>query len=225
MKVGIVGCGEISPVHAGAWVNLKKCELVSACDLVKSRAEKLAAKFQIPRIYTDFSSMLKEENLDIVDITTSPQVHAPLAIEALNAGCNVLAEKPMCMTVKEADQMIEAAKRNNRKLGIIHSFLFTPGIQKALKQVRQGKIGDLLWVDTVISIKSLLDWVNAPGFPQWYSKLPGGIFGEIIPHGLYIQLAFLGSPRKTLGMTRKAQNADDLIPFSQLQGVLFQPGF
>jgi len=220
VKVGIVGCGEVSKVHIEALKDTEKCMVVSVCDLIKSKAEALAKRYSIPHTYTDLSLMLQKEKLDLIHIVTPPQVHARLAIEAMNARCNVLVEKPMCMTVREADQMINAAKRNNVKLGVVHSFLFTPGIRKALKSVRQGEIGDLLWADTVISIKSLLDWVNAPGFPMWYAKLPGGLFGEIIPHGLYVQLAFLGNVRKIFGVTKKIEKPSELVPFSELQVLM-----
>ena len=217
MKFGIVGCGEVSPVHVSAIQKTKKAEIVSVCDLVKERAENIAKQFGIPRVYTDFSEMLEKEKLDVVDVVTSPQTHSFLAIKAMNAGCNVMVEKPMCMNVEEADKMIKAAKENNVKLGVIHSFLFTPPIRKALENVKEGKIGKLLWTDTVVSIKSLLKWQNAVGFPDWYRTLPGGLFGEILPHGLYVQLAFLGKVKRVIGVTRNFENATDLIPFSEIQ--------
>jgi len=217
MKFGIVGCGEVSSVHVNAILKTKKAEIVSACDLVKERAENIAKTYRIPRVYTDFSEMLEKEELDVVDVVTSPQTHAALAIKAMNAGCNVMVEKPMCMTVEEADAMIEAANQNNVKLGVIHSFLFTPPIRKALEQVKTGKIGKLLWTDTFVSIQSLLKWQNAVGFPDWYRTLSGRLFGEIIPHGLYVQLAFLGKIKRVFGVTRNFENATDLVPFSEIQ--------
>jgi predicted dehydrogenase len=220
MNVGIVGCGEISKVHADAIMETKKCTIVSVCDLKEERAAALAKKYSVPKIYTDFSKMLQEENLDIVHVTTPPQVHEHMCIEAMDSGCNVLVEKPMCMTIKEADNMIEAAKRNAVKLGVVHSFLFTPAISNALKMVENGEIGDLLWADTVVSINSLVKWQNARGFPTWYYTLQGGLFGEIIPHGLYIQLGFLGKLDRIFGITRKSQESSKLVPFSEIQVLM-----
>ena len=217
MDFGIVGCGEISSIHANAILDTKKANIVSVCDLVEDRATKLARRFGIPKVYTDFAEMLQKEKLDVVDVVTPPQVHATLSVKAMEAGCNVIVEKPMCMTVEEADEMIKTAEQNNVKLGVIHSFLFTPAIQKALRKVKNGEIGNLLWTDTMVSIKSLLKWQNAIGFPEWYKGLPGGLFGEIIPHGLYVQLAFLGKVKKVFGITKSAGNATDLVPFSDLQ--------
>lgn len=216
MRVGIVGCGEISRVHVQALQKSRSCNVVGACDLIEDKAKSLAARYGIPRAYTDFSEMLRNEKLEMVDITTPPQVHEHLAVEAMNAGCHVLTEKPMCMTVQEADRMIEASKQNNVKLGVVHSFLFNPAIRRALIGVKKGEIGNLLWVDTVISINSLLKWKDVPGFPKWYYSLSGGLFGEIIPHGIYVQLAFLGNIRKAFGVARRNGKESKLVPFTDL---------
>lgn len=214
LNVGIVGCGEISRIHLKSLLEVKKCRVISVCDIDKDRAMTLASEYKIPKVYTDLSSMLKEKKFDIIDVLTPPQAHASLSIEAMNAGCHVLVEKPMSITLQEADQMIEAAKHNNVKLGVSHSFLFSPAIRQALEIVRQGKIGDLIWVDTLLSVHP------SPDAPRWFYTLPGGVFGELIPHGLYVQLAFLGKVKRVIGITRKVERPSELAPFSELQVVM-----
>ena len=220
MNVGIVGCGLISRTHVKSLLEIEKCKIVSVCDLIEDKASALAREYNIPGVYTDFSLMLQKEKLDVVHVLTPPQAHAPLAIEAINAGCHVLVEKPMCMTVKEADEMIETAKRNDVKLGVIHSFLFTPAIRESLDAVRKGEIGEPLCVDTIASIYPLLGW---PRYERWYHTLQGGLFGEIMPHALYVQLAFLGKIEKIFGVARQTGEVSDLLPFSELQ-VLMKSG-
>ena len=214
-RIGIVGCGNIAPTHIKALQNIKKYNVVSVCDISKEKAEVLANKYNIPKAYTDFSLMLQQEKLDIVDILTPPQVHAAQSIEAMEAGCHVVVEKPMCESVEEADQMIKAAKINNVKLSVVHSFLFTPGIRKALNAVKQGKIGDLLWVDTIVSIYPLLKWKKYM-YKTWYEDLHGGVFGEIIPHGLYTQLGFLGNVKNLSCIAKKSEQDSTLTPFSEM---------
>lgn len=222
MRVGVVGCGRVSRVHVKSLIQTGKCRVVSVCDLDNDRATALAKEYGIPRVYTDFSSMLRKEKLDIVHVLTPPQIHAPLSIEAMDAGCHVLVEKPMCMTVNEADEMIEASRRNDVKLGGVHSFLFTPAIKEALNVVKEGEIGDLLWVDTLVSLYPLLGWNNGKTrhYASWYYTLQGALFGEIIPHGLYVQLAFLGKIKKIFGLTRKMGEASELLPFSDIQAIM-----
>lgn len=180
MRVGILGCGGVSRVHVKSLIQTGKCRVVSVCDLNKDRAVALANEYGIPRFYTDFSSMLRKEKLDIVHVLTPPQVHAPQSIEAMSAGCHVQVEKPMCMTVTEADQMIEASRHNDVKLGVIHSYLFTPAIKEALNAVKKGELGDLLRVDTLVSLYPLLGWNNGKTeqYPSWYYTLQEALFGE-----------------------------------------------
>ena len=222
MRVGIVGCGGVSNVHVKSLIATGKCSVVSVCDLNKDRALALAKKYGIPNVYTDFSLMLEKEKLDIVHVLVPPQAHAPLSIKAMDAGCHVLVEKPMCMTVEEADQMIEASRRNGVKLGVVHSYLFTPAIREALAAVKRGEIGDLLWVDTVVSLYPLLGWNKGKteNYASWYYTLQGALFGEILPHGLYVQLAFLGKIRKIFGLTRKVGDTSELLPFSEVHAIM-----
>jgi predicted dehydrogenase len=216
MNIGIVGCGYVSKVHLDAIRENSNCKIVSLCDLDEKRAKELASSYNVQKVYTDFSQMLQKENLDIVHVLTPPQTHESLSIKAMEAGCNVLVEKPMCVTVEEAENMIKAAKQNNVILGVVHSFLFNPAISRALAAVNQKEIGELLWVDTQISIHSLLRWADKPGFPTWYQTLPGGLFGEIIPHGIYVQLAFLGKIKNALGYVTKRGVTSELVPYSEL---------
>jgi len=106
---------------------------------------------------------------------------------------------------------------------VCHAFLFTPPLRKALVAVKRGEIGELVWVDTVVSLNPLLEYERLsqfPDFPKWFSSLPGGLFGEIIPHGLYVQLAFLGRVKSVLVMTRKNEKVSELLPFSDLQVLM-----
>lgn len=222
LNVGIVGCGGISNVHARSIIATKKCTIVSACDLSKEHAEAFAKKFGVPGVYTDFSEMLKKEKLDILHVLTPPQAHAALTVEALNAGVHCLVEKPFCMTVAEADKMIEARDKNKVTLGVIHSYIFTPAIREALKIVRAGEIGDILAVDTIFSLYSSLGYTR---HPRWYYTLQGAYFGEFVPHGLYTQLAFMGKIKKIFGITRpfakrEISEPPELVPFSDLEIIM-----
>ena len=73
MNIGIAGCGGVSRVHVKSLIQTRKCRVVSVCDLSKERAVALANEYGIPRVYTNFSSMLQKEKLDIVHVLTPPQ--------------------------------------------------------------------------------------------------------------------------------------------------------
>lgn len=213
--MGIVGCGVISHVHLQALKKIDDCKIVCVCDLDKDKASNVAETYNIPNVYQNLSDMLKREKLDMVEVLTNPQSHASLCVQALEAGVNVLVEKPMCINLREADQMIETAKNSKVKLGVIHSFLFIPAIQDALNVVKKAKTGDLLRADVTVS----LNWIGGTQ-PTWMHKLPGGLFGEIIPHGFYLLLAFTGRVSDVHCMIRGHKDSSGLIPFSDLHALV-----
>ena len=184
LKVGIVGGGHIvNHRHIPVFKKLKDVEIFAVCDKEEAFAKRTAQQFGIGKYFTSLSEMLKEE-IDIVDICTPPRTHYSLAIEALEAGRHVLAEKPLAMTVKEVDDMIDVSKRKNVKLCVVHQNLFNPAVQKAKRLVESGQVGKIISVDvgTLVRKENYM-CVNEK---HWCHKLPGGIFFELLPHPVYL---------------------------------------
>ena len=194
LKVGIVGCGLIAKArHIPAYKRMKKSvELSAVCDLNEKLAMETAKEFRIANAYSNVSEMLSKEDLDIVDICVPPQVHAPVAVEAIEKGCHVIMEKPMALKTSDCDQMIEVARKHKVKLCVIHNNLFHPPFLKAKKLVADGAIGDFVGMRIFLSTPrhDMIDLKD-----HWYHKLPGGVIGETGPHMAYMSLAFLKKVR------------------------------
>jgi len=191
LRVALVGCGAITQArHIPSLLKIRGVELVATCDKDEELAKRVAERCHSNKYYADLSQMLNREQLDVIDISTPPNTHATLAIEAMDAGCHVLVEKPMALSVKEADEMVSASKRNQVKLCVVHSNLFDPMAMRAKSIISQGGIGDLTGMDIVFSIAKDTDWLANKD--HWYRKLPGGAFGELLPHPIYMAMAFLG---------------------------------
>lgn len=194
LRVGIVGCGGVAQgMHIPGFMRLKKDVIMQAvCDKNENLAKEIAAKYHIPKAYTELSDMLSAENLDITDICTPPQIHAPLAVEALQHGCHVLMEKPMALKTSDCDEMINASNKSGAKLCLIHNQLFTPPFLKARKLVADGAIGEFIGMRLFHS-----DPREAMIMRQdsWLHKLPGGLIGETAPHPVYMSLAFLNKAK------------------------------
>ena len=202
VQVGIVGCGVVAQqCHIPALRKSKGAEIVALCDAKEDLAKSVAKKFNINRYYADFAEMLKTEQLNLVNICAPPRTHATLSIQAMEAGCHVLVEKPMAMSCGEADEMIRASKRNRVKLCVAHNKLFAPVMMKAMSLVSEGIIGDLTGVD----LRELQpkDSDNLMNKDHWYHKLPGGWVGEHLPHAIYLAIAFLGNLEPAAVYTRK----------------------
>jgi UDP-N-acetylglucosamine 3-dehydrogenase len=190
LRVGVIGCGFVaSKWHIPSFMLLKKrlADLV-VCDLNPALSTSVAKQFSLSTSYSSVSEMLKNENLDIVDICTPPHTHASLAIEAMESGCHVLLEKPMALKLSDCDEMIRISKRQSVKLCVIHNELFRPPMIKARELVEKGELGKVLG----------MQWSRFTPREEylareshWIHKLPGGVLGETGPHAVYASLAFL----------------------------------
>jgi len=150
LRVALVGCGAITQArHIPSLLKIRDVELVATCDKDEELAKRVAERCHINKYYADLSQMLNREQLDVIDISTPPNTHATLSIEAMDAGCHVLVEKPMALSVKEADEMVSASKRNQVKLCVAHNNLFDPMVMRAESIISQGGIGDLTGMDIV----------------------------------------------------------------------------
>ena len=148
LKVGLVGLRGIGDQHAGCHSKDPLAKLVAVCDVVKKRADDAAAKYGV-KAYYSLAEMLRNEPLDIVDVTTggyeNGSWHFEPAMEALEAGKHVLVEKPLSNDVHEARQMVAKAAGRNLYLGCNLNHYFTPPAEKAKEYMAQGKVGELVY--------------------------------------------------------------------------------
>lgn len=213
LKVGVVGCGEIAKnVHIPVFKSLKDVEVVAVCDKNKSLVFETSKIFNIPKAYTDIDKMLQVESLDLLSICTPPQTHFNLSIRAMSFGVHVLVEKPMALTLKEAEKMVTVSRKNKVKLCIAHNFLFNPVIQKSKKIVEKGIIGKIINVEVNIFSKISGKLANPN---HWCHHLPGGIIGEYGPHAVYVAQTFLGKIHEIHAVKLKST----VFPFVLADGI------
>jgi len=148
LKVGVVGMRGIGQTHAQCHAMDPLARLVAVCDVVKARADEVAAKHKVKAYYT-LKDMLANEDLDIVDVTTGgPENggwHYEPAMEALDAGRNVLVEKPISNDVEEAREMVAYAQEKDLYLGCNLNHYFTEPARLARQYMDEGKIGEQLY--------------------------------------------------------------------------------
>lgn len=204
LKIGVVGAGHIvKHRHIPIFKKIEGVEVFAVCDKIEAVAQSVARHFGVKHYFTGLSDMLKA-GVDVVDICTPPQSHAALAVEAMEAGCHVLAEKPLGMTVEEVEDMYGVARRKGVKLCVVHQNLFNPAFQKALRLVRAGVVGDVLGVDVGTFVRR--DNYMCLDGEHWCHKLPGGIFFEILPHPVYLLQAFLKNATPSCVLAKRLGN-------------------
>jgi predicted dehydrogenase len=192
INVAIVGCGFVANDHLKAWRKVPQAGIVAVCDLNKTTARSTAELWKIPSYYTSLSELTKSSKINLVDICTPPQTHADLAVQAMKAGFDVLIEKPMTMTVEDAERIVECQKDTHVNAGVIHNWLFDSPVLEADSVVKKGRLGDVVNVE-VEAISTKYDSMTADR-NHWCHSLPGGRFSEMLAHPIYLIRHFLGEP-------------------------------
>lgn len=141
VKVGIVGLGMVCYSHIDAYEAHKDAEVTAVCDLNEAQAKAVAEKYGIRKYYTDYAEMLKDPEVNTVDITTPTFMHSSMVIQAAEAGKNISCEKPFCLTLEEGKAACEAAKKNGVTLMTGESYVFMTSIMKARELIDEGRIG------------------------------------------------------------------------------------
>ena len=146
MKYAIIGCGRISPNHFVAAKN-NGLELVAICDIVPANMEDKKLKFALKdtKQYTDYKEMLAAEQPTLVAICTESGKHAQIALDCIEAGCNVIIEKPIALSLEDADAIIAAGKKKNVKVCACHQNRFNRSIQKVRDALEKDRFGRLFY--------------------------------------------------------------------------------
>ncbi len=136
LRVGIVGCGEIAQVaHLPLLTEMSNFKVTALCDLSEKILAHLGSTYRIQNLYTDYRDLVQRDDVDVVLVSNKD--HAPIAIAAMNAGKHVFNEKPMCFNLEEADQVIEAEKRNQVKFMVGYMKRYDPAFQYALPIIKE----------------------------------------------------------------------------------------
>ena len=183
VRVAVIGLGPIGNRHADLYAEDPVAELVGVCDIRKDRADATAARLGV-RAFYDVPTMLKELAPDMCSVATGGveygSDHYQPTIQALEAGCHVLCEKPICNTIPEAEKMVDVARMHDRCFGIDLNHRFTPAARLARKWVDEGRIGEQLFVNMSM-------WINNPNESSPYYMIKA-----LNPHSVDVMRYFAG---------------------------------
>lgn len=142
VKYAVVGCGSISSVHFKGIHNSKGAELGAVCDIDKTAGDAAAKKYDVP-VYYNIEELLKQEDIDVVNICTPSSLHPEQTIAAANAGKHVLVEKPMAIHLRDISPMIQACKDNNVLLATVFPRRMSPEAIYLREIIKNGDLGEL----------------------------------------------------------------------------------
>ncbi len=148
LRVAILGTGRISDLHALAYLDDERADIVAVCDRSLELAQARGRRWRVPqdRIYSDYHEMLARPDVDMVEILLPHHMHHQATLDAVAAGKHVSVQKPMALTVAQADEMAAAAEAAGVILKVYENFIFYPPVQRAKSLIDNGEIGDLLTI-------------------------------------------------------------------------------
>lgn len=184
IRIGIIGVGQIGKAHVRNYQAIPEAQIVAVCDIREDEAQRVAAEYGIPHVYTDYRQMLQRDDLDSVDVCLHNRLHRPVTIDALEAGKNVYCEKPMSWTYQDAKAMYEAAKTTGKMLHIQLARLYKPETICAKRLIDEGHLGEIYAVRSIHYRRRGRPWVDGYGSAAFVStKTAGG--GAVIDMGVY----------------------------------------
>lgn len=216
MRVGLVGCGNISRQYLDSLERLPGLALTVVADLdpaaAAAVAERTGARASAP------DALLTDDEVDVVLNLTTPQAHAPLTIAALEAGKHVYLEKPFATSLADADAMLAAAARADRRIGSAPDTVLGTGTQTARALIDRGEIGQPVAATAFMLIPGHEAWHPSPGF---YYATGGGPLLDMGPYYLTSLVTMLGPVETVTAMSARPRPVRVAPPGSPRAGEEF----
>lgn len=212
MKIGIAGNGKIVTEMIGATRNIEGLEIVAICSRPQSRekAEKIANEFNIDKIYTDYNKMLENSEIDFIYVAVANNVHYEYTKKALQAGKNVICEKPFTIEAKETQELIDLAKAKKLFLFEAITILYAPNYQYIKDNLKE--IGQLRYVHAnYAQYSSRYDrYLNKDVAPAFSPKNAGGALYDLNIYNLHFIMGVLGKPNEVIYRPNLGFNGIDI---------------
>ncbi len=217
----LIGTGAIGREHIQALASPEFVTLAAVCDLSPARVRATAERYSIARHFTDYRKMLAEVPAQWVHITTPPSSHYSIAKDCLEAGLNVICEKPITIRLNEFEKLRKLASAKQLCLLENQNFRFHSSVLKIMDFVQSGQMGDIANVDIQWAQNLFHDrspYVD-PNLPHYGLKLPGGVIGDFLPHLSYLATMFAGAPQSVSAIWRK-QVSGSPLPYDEFRALV-----
>jgi len=215
LRIALIGCGRIArKSHTEAIVrNRDVIECVAVCDIVGEKAETLADHFEKeglrkPEVFVNYKEILKRQDIDAVVVATESGKHYEITMEALESGKHVLVEKPMALSIKHIDEMIETSKRKSLKLGVCFQNRFNPPIQELRKKIDEDAFGRINYGVIQVRWNRNKEYYSmAPWRGTW--EMDGGVLMNQSTHGIdALQWMLGGEVEEVFGTIKNFSHPD-----------------
>ena len=215
MRYALIGCGRISPNHIVA-AKSNGLEIVGICDINQNMLDDKASKFDLQDVhqYTDYHDMLEKEQPELVAIATESGKHAAIALDCIEFGCNVIIEKPIALSLEDADAIIMAAKERGVKVCASHQNRFNKSIQKIREALEKNRFGKMFYGTAHIRWCRDQEYYSKAGWRGTWEQDGGALMNQCI-HNIDLLRWMMGDEvEEVVGMTDRLNHpyieAEDL---------------
>lgn len=198
LRFGLIGCGRVAPRHAESLSASPDATLAAVADIDEDRANRFALRFCADPT-TDYQRLLARPDIDVVSICTPSGLHAHMAMEAMQAGKHVIVEKPIALTVADADRLIAAARANGVKLCVVLQNRYNPPMQDLKRAVEGGLLGRLLLGNATVRWHRSQDYYE-DGWHGTWAMDGGALMNQSIHHIDALQW-LMGRPQSVFAYT------------------------
>ncbi|MBK8504133.1 MAG: Gfo/Idh/MocA family oxidoreductase [Saprospiraceae bacterium] len=189
VKIGFIGAGDISVLHAEAIQKIDSALLVGLWNITDDLADEKCRLFHCKK-YPSAEALTNDPDIDAIFILTSLEAHHMYALMALRAGKHVYVEKPVGATISEIEEMKEAALKSNVICMPGHNYIYEPSVMRAKELLESGRLGDLVSLYVLYNIQH----------PEAVAARFPGVIRQILTHHAYITLFLAGQPDKVSAM-------------------------
>lgn len=219
LRVGMVGYAFMGAAHSQAWRTAGRffdlpaaVEMTAICGRSEDRVREAAARYGWASYETDWRALVARDDIDVVDVCTPGDSHAPIAIAALEAGKHVLCEKPLANTVAEAEAMADAAEKATGRSMVAFNYRRVPALALARQLIAAGRLGDIRHVRA----QYLQDWLVDSDFPLVWrlreEKAGSGALGDLGAHIIDIAQFLTGQRITSIGALLETFVAERPLP-------------
>ncbi len=180
-NIGLIGCGGISKHHVNGYLKLEDVHVTAVSDVVAENAQARSEQAGGAQIYSDFNELVQQADIDAVDICLPHHLHKAAIIAAASAKKHILCEKPLCLTIAEANEIEKAVRENGVTLMCAHNQLFLPPVARAKQMLQNGELGQVYELRTTDSFYHSFN-LESIGW-RAHRSMSGG--GELIDTGYH----------------------------------------
>lgn len=203
MKYAIIGCGRISKNHIPA-AKENQLEIVAVCDLLQSRIDKAISQNELPNQvaqYLNYQELLEKEQPDLVAICTESGNHAKIALDCIDAGCHAIIEKPIALSLEDADQIVDHSRKKGVKVSACHQNRFNLSIAKIKQALDDKRFGRLLYATAQIRWNRGKEYYDQAPWRGTWAMDGGALMNQCIHNIDLIRWVMGGEISEVVGFT------------------------